>query len=287
MTDGRPGSPPRILIFDSGVGGLSVAQCIREHLPGVGQVYLADNACFPYGEQPESVVVQRCLDLIRATLERWPCDLIVVACNTASTVVLPQLRAMTSVPVVGVVPAIKPAATISRNRSVGLLATPATIRRPYLDQLIRDFASDCRVERIGHPQLVRWIEDWVAGEPLSEAALEELLEPFRRAAVDTVILGCTHYPLIREALQRSLPGVSAWVDSGEAIARRTNHLLTSGGLEPVRLPELVMPVDAALFTGQVPCGLEAFMRGLGLATAALIGHWPVPDISGVRAVGSV
>ncbi len=276
---------PRILVFDSGVGGLSVSACIRQRLPFAEQVYVADNAGFPYGDQPESVVTQRCQRLIAEALRRFPCDVIVVACNTASIVVLPDLRSMTSIPVVGVVPAVKPAAACSQNRRIGILATPATIRRPYLEKLIREFAADCQVERIGHPQLVRWIEDSVAGHELPLQLLCEALQPFKQAGVDTVVLGCTHYPLIRDQLQARLPEVRFWVDSGDAIARRTEWLLRQQGNSAVDsqvMPD--HPVRAALFSGEVPNGLRHYMEAAGLAPDEVRGHWPGDE--GVTTAGS-
>lgn len=276
---------PRVLVFDSGVGGLSVSACIRQRLPFVEQVYVADNAGFPYGDQPESVVTRRCQRLISEALQIFPCDVIVVACNTASTVVLPDLRSMTSIPVVGVVPAVKPAAACSQNRRIGILATPATIRRPYLEELIREFAADCQVERIGQPELVRWIEDSVAGQELPQSLLCEALQPFRAAGVDTVVLGCTHYPLIREQLQACLPEVRFWVDSGDAIARRTEWLL--GQQDKTTIPstaELDYPVRAALFSGEIPSGLRRYMEESGLAPDEIRGHWPGDE--GVTTAGS-
>lgn len=270
-------APPRVLVFDSGVGGLSVAACIRQHLPAAELVYLADNAGFPYGDQPESVVVERCCGLIAKALEQLPCDVIVVACNTASTVVLPHLRAMTTVPVVGVVPAVKPAAEKTRNQRIGLLATPATIRRPYLDTLVNEFAGHCHVERIGHPDLVRWVEDSVGGVDVSRNALAEAVSGFRRAGVDTVVLGCTHYPLLLEALKETLPEVKFWVDSGDAIARRVGYLLDQHGKRPWTTKAEVEqrdPVRAALFSGPVPGGLASYMARLGLRPHEICGCWP-------------
>ncbi|EDM49842.1 glutamate racemase [Marinobacter algicola] len=279
---------PRVLVFDSGVGGLSVADCIHRQLPGVKLVYLADNAGFPYGAQPESVVIERSQALIRLALSEFPCDVIVVACNTASTVVLPYLRAMTSIPVVGVVPAVKPAAAVSENRRIGLLATPATVRRPYLADLIDEFASDCTVERLGHPDLVQWIENLVSGSPVPEQALSVALQPFRDVGVDTVVLGCTHYPLIKDLLQRQLPAVKHWVDSGEAIARRAIWLFEQQGLVLESLMALDSEggvVDAALFSGDVPQGIGGFLNELGLATSDIRGGWS-SAAAGVIAGGS-
>lgn len=273
---------PRVLVFDSGVGGLSVAACITRALPGVELVYLADNKGFPYGDQPESVVIERCLHLIGAALEKAPCDVIVVACNTASTVVLPHLRSMTSIPVVGVVPAIKPAAAKTRNGRIGVLATPATIRRPYLDDLVNEFAADCQVERVGHPGLVRWAEDLVRGVPVPTEELSEAVAPLHRTAVDTVVLGCTHYPLLEDALRKVLPDVDHWVDSGRAIARRVGYWLEElGKAEPAMTQQKVSssPVRHTLFTGDAPESLAGFMSGLGLATVEILDNWPASDPS--------
>ncbi|KAA1171980.1 glutamate racemase [Marinobacter salinexigens] len=277
---------PRVLIFDSGVGGLSVAACIRRKLPAVELVYLADNAVFPYGDQSESVVIERCESLISSALAEFSCDVVVIACNTASTVVLPHVRATIPVPVVGVVPAIKPAAATTRNGRIGVLATPATVRRPYLDNLIREFADHCEVSRIGHPDLVRWAENSVRGIGVPHQALAEAVSEFGEAGVDTVVLGCTHYPLLLEALRQVLPDVRFWVDSGEAIARRVEHLLdekSMNGASGTSHPAAA-PVRAALFSGPVPEGVTDFMVGLDLCPDNVQGYWSgKPD--GVTAVG--
>jgi len=277
---------PRVLVFDSGIGGLSIAGCIHRALPSVRLVYLADSAGFPYGGQSEAVVVDRSRALIRQALEDFPCDVVVVACNTASTVVLPALRSMTDIPVIGVVPAIKPAAGVSLNRRIGILATPATVARPYLAELIDDFASDCLVERIGLPDLVCWIEGQVCGEALPSEALSEGLQPFRDAGVDTVVLGCTHYPLVAPLLKELLPEVKFWVDSGDAIARRVIWLLEQGGYEPGDLaaPERQMPFEQVLFTGRLPAGLEKYLEELGLPAGQLLGDWPAEGR--IRSAGS-
>lgn len=278
---------PRVLVFDSGVGGLSIAACIHKQLPAVRLLYLADNAGFPYGNQPESVVIERSQAMITAAIDEYPCDVIVVACNTASTVVLPHLRAMTPVPVIGVVPAIKPAVALSLNRRIGVLATPATVRRPYLVDLITEFADGCTVERLGHPDLVYWIERLVTGVPVPETLLSGALQPFRNAGVDTVVLGCTHYPLIGDLLKAQLPEVKYWVDSGDAIARRAAWLLEQRGhaADSLRRPCDDMPIDAALFTGEAPTGLGAFLVQLDLAGADIRGRWPTA-VEAITAPGS-
>lgn len=267
----------RVLVFDSGVGGLSVAACVHQAMPHVSVVYLADNAAFPYGGQPESVVIDRCCTLIARALEQYPCDVIVIACNTASTIVLPHLRAITDVPVVGVVPAVKPAAAQTRNRRIGLLATPATVRRTYIDQLVGDFAADCQVERVGHPGLVQWAEGLVRGVPVPQDELDLAVAGLREARVDTVVLGCTHYPLLLDNLKQSLPDVEFWVDSGEAIARRVGWLLAQTG-KPVGADkgnvEPGEPVIEALFSGSAPEDIAGFMASLGLQSRGITENWP-------------
>ncbi|WP_417517081.1 glutamate racemase [Marinobacter sp.] len=268
---------PRILVFDSGVGGLSVAARVHEQLPRASIVYLADNAAFPYGSQPESVVIERCCRLITKALEQYPCDAVVVACNTASTIALPNLRAITDVPVVGVVPAVKPAAAHTLNRRIGILATPATVRRPYLDELIREFAPGCQVERVGNPELVQWAEDLARGVPVPQCDLDNAVATLRDAGVDTVVLGCTHYPLLLASLKQSLPEVKFWVDSGDAIARRVVWLLAQAG-KPVEAFEQgkapCVPVAAALFSGVAPEAVASYMAGLGLQPKLVTGNWP-------------
>lgn len=262
----RPEQVPELLIFDSGLGGLSVAACIHQHVPSARLTYLADNAGFPYGDQPPATVVERTVGLIREQLAERQFDVVVLACNTASTIALPALRAAVQVPVVGVVPAVKPAAALSTNRRIGLLATPATVSRPYLEQLIREFAGDCQIERIGHPALVTWIEDWARGRPLPEPALSVALQPFREAGVDTVVLGCTHYPLIEPVLRRLLPGVLHWVDSGDAIARRTTYLLEQIGYNLSDLRGFNSASHRCLFSGPVSGEIDEFLAARGFRT---------------------
>ena len=263
MSTAGPERVPEILVFDSGVGGLSIATCIHRQIPSARLSHLADNAGFPYGGQPEAVVVERTVRLVLQQLQSHPFDVVVVACNTASTVALPALRAAVDVPVVGVVPAVKPAAALSENRRIGLLATPATVRRPYLDQLVRDFAPDCVLERVGHPQLVTWIEDWARGRPLPEPALSVALQPFRDARVDTLVLGCTHYPLISDPLRRLLPAVRFWVDSGDAIARRTGALLEQAGFAAADLVRFRSSGHRCLFSGPATAAIDPFLAGVG------------------------
>ncbi|MFN3712533.1 MAG: glutamate racemase [Alcanivoracaceae bacterium] len=235
-----------VLVFDSGVGGLSVAAEIRRRLPGLPLHYLMDSEGFPYGTKDDATLIERVVRVCTEAVAEQQPQLLVVACNTASTLALPALRAALTIPVVGVVPALKVAAAASSTGRIGLLATPATVNRSYTDNLIRDFASGCQVRRLGSGELVQWAEDWVAvgREP---AGLFDHLDQWltQPDPLSHVVLGCTHFPLLRPLLERLWPSVS-WVDSGEAIARRVEQLL---GTET--FGETVMPIQL-LWTGNRP-----------------------------------
>ncbi|MFW0827286.1 glutamate racemase [Cronobacter dublinensis] len=216
-----------ILVFDSGVGGLSVYDEIRHLLPDLHYIYAFDNVAFPYGEKSEAFIVERVVEIVTAVQARYPLALAVIACNSASTVSLPALREKFAFPVVGVVPAIKPAARLTANGVVGLLATRGTVKRPYTHELIARFANECRIEMLGSAELVEIAEAKLHGEPVSLEALRRVLRPWLRMPEppDTVVLGCTHFPLLAEELLQVLPEGTRLVDSGAAIARRTAWLL--------------------------------------------------------------
>lgn len=219
----------RILVFDSGVGGLSIVQHIRQVLPQVAISYLADNKQFPYGLLNESQLVNRVKQLICCACEQWQFDLIVIACNSASTLVLPTLRANLTMPIVGVVPAVKPAAASSSRKAIGLLATPGTVDRQYTNDLISNFANDCEVIRVGSSELVEYIELKLRGHAIDRGELSTILRPFRhycsQGSLDTVVLACTHFPLALDELLESAPEINYWIDSGAAIARQVSRLL--------------------------------------------------------------
>lgn len=214
----------RVLIFDSGVGGLSVYQEIYAQLPKVQYIYAFDDAAFPYGELPEIELIARTRHIVSLLVERHQVDLVVIACNTASTVVLPTLRSLLTIPVVGVVPAIKPAALASQRKVIGLLATPATIQREYTNTLINQFASDCEVLRIGSTRLVEMAEQKLRGNPVPMAELYEILKPWQER-VDSIVLGCTHFPLISDEIMAAFEAPVQIIDSGRAIANRVKALL--------------------------------------------------------------
>jgi len=263
--------PPHILVFDSGVGGLSIVQAIQQHTPTFPITYLADNLHFPYGLLDEDFLVDRVEQLLLQVVQASPhVDMIVVACNTASTLVLPRLRARLSIPIVGVVPAIKPAAALSANRTIGLLATPGTVKRSYTDDLINEFAPHCDVIKVGSSELVTLAEAKISGAPLPPDAIEAIVAPFKAyPLLDTVVLACTHFPLLAEELAAALPNVTHWVDSGEAIARRVAFLAdefktiaqaeTKTKLNGIQQRAYFTNVDA------LNPALETFLLGLDLA----------------------
>ena len=257
-----------ILFFDSGVGGLSVLGPTRALLPNAPIVYVADSAAFPYGTRSEAEIAARVPALLTRLVERFKPRLVVIACNTASTIALDHARAALDIPVVGTVPAIKPAAERSKSRVIGVLGTEATVRQPYVDDLARRFAGDCLVLRHGSAELVALAEGKLAGEPVSveavRAAVHFLFDQPGGKAIDVMILACTHFPLLAEELDRAFPGV-AQVDGGPGIARRI-ATLTRG--QP--WPDTPLP-GRAIFTGAMPSPtLTAALARHGLTTVQAI-----------------
>jgi glutamate racemase len=218
-----------VLILDSGIGGLSVLAAIRATLPGLSIVYTADNAGFPYGTKTEMEVATRTCALLGRLTERLRPRLVVIACNTASTIALGHARAVLDVPIVGTVPAIKPAAEQSKTRVIGVLGTNATVRQPYVDRLSAEFASDCTVLRHGSARLVELAEAKLAGQQITASdvapELAGLLAQPGGDRMDTVVLACTHFPLLREELAAAAPRPLNFVDGAAGIARRVAHLL--------------------------------------------------------------
>jgi len=217
-----------LLVFDSGIGGLSVLAEIRKKLPNAPVVYCADNAGFPYGIKTEAELGARVPALLGRLVERFDPQLVVIACNTASTISLPQVRAVLNLPVVGTVPAVKPAALASQTRVIGVLGTAATVRQAYVDNLVREFASDCLVLRHGSAELVLLAERKLRGDATStdeyRAVLDGLLSQPGADRLDTIVLACTHFPLVKNELMAAAPRPFQWVDSGEGIARRVAYL---------------------------------------------------------------
>ena len=215
-----------VLIFDSGVGGLSVFQEIKAFLPNLNYTYVFDNAAYPYGELPPETLKRRVLEIVIQHVALHDIDLVVIACNTASTLVLPDLREQLSISVVGVVPAIKPA-SIQANRSVALIATPATVKREYTQELIDNFSGGKTIEMLGLTRMVDIAEEKLRGKAVDLNELSDLLAPINTHHIDVAVLGCTHFPLVKEEIQAVLGGDVILIDSGNAIARRVKELLQS------------------------------------------------------------
>lgn len=219
----------RALVFDSGVGGLSVLDAIVASGQALELDYAADNDWLPYGLKSDAELRARVPALLSRLVSHWAPDLVVVACNTASTIALDAVREALKVPVVGVVPPIKPAAAASRTGVIGLLATPATVRRAYTNDLIANFAANKRVVRFGSAALVEAAEAKLRGDPVPETAITEAIEGLFGAPggneIDVVALACTHFPLLADELAAAAPRACLWLDSGEAIARRVKNVL--------------------------------------------------------------
>ncbi|OHV08697.1 glutamate racemase [Kushneria phosphatilytica] len=237
MASGEVGQASTVLMIDSGVGGLTIAEAIQRRCPALPLLYVADNAWFPYGELSRDALIVRMLSLVAQVQAAQSLRAIVIACNTASTVVLDALRERVACPVIGVVPAIRTAAQLTRSGVIGLLATPGTTQGPYVDTLIARFAAHCRVIRVGARHLAGVAEAAMRGVAPDTALLAAELAPLqqaRAAGLDTVVLGCTHYPLLAEAIRGQLGPVQL-VDTAEPVARRLAMLLDiDSSSEPVR-----------------------------------------------------
>lgn len=224
-----PKQKPHILVFDSGLGGLSIVREITQARIGAQITYLADTAYFPYGDKADAALMARVPSLIAAAATDCGADLVIIACNTASTLALDHTRRRVGVEVVGVVPAIKPAAALTKTATIGLLATPNTVARPYTDQLIADFAQNVRVIRYGATGLAACAEAMLSGEPLDEACIKASVDGLFAQdggdAIDIVVLACTHYPHLKTQLASFAPASVTWIDSGAAIAQRARQCL--------------------------------------------------------------
>lgn len=264
-----------VIVFDSGLGGLSVLAPIRAALPERRLIYVADDAGFPYGDWDEAALVARIVALMdRLVAEHRPAA-VVIACNTASTLVLPALRARFDVPFVGTVPAIKPAAEQTRTGVVAVLATPGTMKRDYTRDLIRQFASLCHVRLVGAPELAALAEAHLRGEPVDGEALARQIAPcfveIEGRRTDIVVLGCTHYPFLAERLAAAAPWPVTWLDPAPAIARRLVAVLG----EQARAPGAGSG-EAHFTSGRpAPPPVAAILSRHGLAQAA---ETPAPQV---------
>ena len=225
---------PKILVFDSGLGGLTVHAEVTALRPDADYLYVADDAAFPYGRWAEPDLVARVVGVIGRFITSFAPDLVVIACNTASTLVLPNLRgAFPAIPFVGTVPAIKPAAALSRSKMISVLATPGTVARDYTHALIESFAADCRVTLVGSTALAGLAEAAMSGGTIDKAAIKNEIAPCFVAdgatRTDCVVLACTHYPLLRDQLVQLAPWPVTFIDPAPAIARRCDAVLVARG----------------------------------------------------------
>jgi glutamate racemase len=259
---------PTIVVFDSGLGGLTVFRDVAAARPDARFVYAADDAFFPYGRQDETKLVTRVLDVMEQLIAAHRPDLVVVACNTASTLVLPQLREKFKVPFVGTVPAIKPACSSSNSKLVSVLGTEATVKREYTRTLIREYGQDCAVTLVGSPRLAELAEAELKGETVTDTEIAAEMAPcfveLGGARTDTVVLACTHYPLLHDRMEKLALWPVNWIDPAPAIARRVVDLL---GPPLPGAPRL--PARSVFTSGRPhPPALAAALARFGLAKGA-------------------
>lgn len=238
MTTDAISRAPTILVFDSGLGGNTVLREIVKLRPHARYIYVADDAFFPYGQHTETEIIARVVPLIGDLIAAHEPDIVVIACNTASTLVMDDLRKTYAVPFVGTVPAIKPACAASKTKRVSVLGTKGTVKREYTKKLIADFAQGCDVALVGAENLASLAEAALKGESVSDAAIAAEIAPCfvdDGTRTDTVVLACTHYPLLIDRLIRLAPWPVEWIDPAPAIARRVSDLLgpSNGLLEAV------------------------------------------------------
>jgi glutamate racemase len=263
----NPSSP--ILLFDSGVGGLTVYDALRAVLPQAPVIYAADLAGLPYGTKTEAQIAARVAGLLGRMAERWQPRLACIACNTASTIALGMVRDVLEIPVVGTVPAIKPAAALTQTGTIGLVGTEATIRQRYVDDLETQFAAGKRLLRVAAPGLVQAAEAKLRGHPVDPALIAEVRDRLTGLAgaerIDTLVLACTHFPLLAEELAQAFGQDVAQVDGAAGIARRIAHLLDGQSFAPSLGPNRFI-VTGPLAGAE---GLEAALaaRGFGDAEA--------------------
>lgn len=240
---------PTILVFDSGLGGLTVLREIVAQRPDLRCVYVADDAFFPYGHHGEDEIVARVVPMVGELIAEHAPRLVVIACNTISTLVMTHLRASYTTPFVGTVPAIKPACASSATKRVSVLGTKGTVKREYTQRLINDFSKGCEVTLVGAANLASLAEAAMHGEAVSDADIQAEIAPcFVNGDVrtDTVVLACTHYPLLLDRLRRLAPWPVDWIDPAPAIARRTSHLMGPA------LTAMPAPSTRLLFTSGRP-----------------------------------
>lgn len=255
-----------VLLIDSGVGLLSIARAIHKAYPEITLFAICDQKGFPWGPRKPDDVIKRCLELAQKGLKETKAEAVVLACNTATTVAIDALRSALPVPVIGVIPAIKPAAQMTKTGRIGLLATEGTVRRPYIDKLIEDFASDCYVVKVGAPHLALWAENKIQGKDVDLEDIAQSLHPFEDESVDVVTLGCTHYALLIEELEALSKKEIQFLDTGPAVARQLARKLA--GTKPQYAKST--QVSCLYYTGEGYHISQAVFQSFGFQTTAYL-----------------
>lgn len=258
-----------VLVFDSGLGGLTVLREARVLLPEHQFVYIGDDAGFSYGDWEETALVEHILTLFGKLMQHYDPALAIIACNTASTLIMPALRHRFNIPFVGTVPAIKPAAERTRSGLISVLGTPGTIKRRYTHDLITEFASTIDVKLVAATHLSTLAEDYMQRKSLDKALLWSEIAPCfvetAQARTDIVVLGCTHYPFLSNEMRKLAPWPVDWLDPAEAIAQRAASVI---GPPPTEMHELA--ADIALMTsGNPTLAVRRLMQGFGLTLTNL------------------
>lgn len=217
----RLGEGLRIGLFDSGLGGLSVLRALRQHLPTAHLLYVADSGYAPYGERDDAFIGERALHITDFLLKQRA-QAIVVACNTATAAAVHTLREhLPELPIIGVEPGVKPAVALSANKRVGVLATPSTLASAKFKRLIELHGQGAQIVLQPCPGLAKEIESGLLDTPRLRELVATFAEPLRQAEVDTVVLGCTHYPFVAPLFQQALGPDVRIIDTAEAVARQT------------------------------------------------------------------
>lgn len=254
-----------VLIFDSGIGGLTVLREARVLMPDRQFIYVADDAAFPYGDWDEAPLLAHMVELFGKLIERYKPEIIVIACNTASTLAISKLReTYPDENFVGTVPAIKPAAERTHSGLVSVLATPGTVKRQYTKDLISNYAAKCEVNLVGRTELAKHCEIYMRGGMIDEEAVRKEIMPcfIERDGkrTDIVVLACTHYPFLVNRMRKVAPWPVDWIDTSEAIARRSMSLL------PRLDRHIEGDEDIAYFTsGEPDVVSKKLLRGFGLS----------------------
>ena len=263
-----------ILFFDSGIGGLSVVKEARVIMPALNYVYVADDAAFSYGDWPETELLERLLNLFDGLIAQFRPDIIVIACNTASTLAIAALRArFPGQTFVGTVPAIKPAAERTRSGRVSVLATPGTVRRQYTQQLIDQYASQVEVNLVGSVHLAQLAEGYMRSGFVDEDRVAREIAPCFLGedgrGTDIVVLACTHFPFLTNRMRKLAPWPVDWIDTSEAIARRALSLLqeSSPGTSRGGLQDFFV-----LTSGREDAALSRLIHGFGFVNSAALIH---------------